>query len=305
MTVKIPLIDSHCHADAFSPKEWAVVVARALESNVRGGLSAGVWWDAFVRFLDSHKDWTTEVVFSCAEFSQLFSEDNRFRIMPCIGLHPMEIALRWRDTQGCFDLSRAEADVAAFLRTGRAYRNYVWAVGETGFDVAKDVVLGWSRKEEILKAQDFGFQASVALAVELGQPLVVHSRAAWAHTQKRIQEAKGNGLDKFMVHCYPGPASDLKWIEQLEGFAGFGGVLTWPDAKRMRESVKNSPLNVLLLETDSPDLSPILTDGTRPTRNEPVYLLEIARQAASLRQETFSELEGINFCNLTRFFSLK
>jgi TatD DNase family protein len=305
MTLKIPLIDAHFHADAFSPKEWAVVAERALASNVRGGLSAGVWWDAFVRLLDSHKDWTSEVVFSCAEFSQLFSDDNCFRIMPCIGLHPMEIALRWRDTQGCFDLTRAENDVAAFLKNGRAYRNYVWAVGETGFDVAKDVVLGWSRKEEILKAQDFGFRASVALAVELGRPLVVHSRAAWAHTQKQIQEAKGNGLDKFMVHCYPGPATDLKWMEQNEGFAGFGGVLTWPDAKRMRESVKNSPLNVLLLETDSPDLSPILSDGTRPNRNEPVYLLEIARQAAALRQETSSELEGINFCNLSRFFSLK
>lgn len=298
---RAPFIDAHAHANLFTCSQWADVVGRALAKNVRACLSAGVWWSEFRPFLDSHKAWIADRCLFRDEFSFLFSEPEKFWVFPCIGIHPMEVALRWRDLGGFFDVSAARREVDSFINCARQYSHFIWAIGETGFDCAKSVLMNWSSKQELLKAQDFAFEASLSLALELNRPLVVHSRSAWQQTRKRLDEAHTRGLKSFMLHCYSGHATDLQWLESRGGFAGFGGVLTWPQAQKMKNSVKAASDRVLLLETDSPDLAPILFDGVRPPINEPGFLFEIATVVAELRQQEISSLCEKNFNNLRRF----
>jgi len=297
-----PLIDAHCHPDAFGSDEWGDVVRRASKVGVRGCVAAGLWPDQFERLLKSHSAELVARVHTRAEFVALFQAPEEFHLMACLGLHPMEVARRWRLSSGEFARPMAERDVLFFVETARNYQALVWAVGEAGFDASEECLLGWSSKEQLLEAQDFAFEVSVKLAVELGVPLVVHSRCAWGHTLNRLQAAKKIGLGQFMVHCYPGSASDLQRLERMGGFASFGGVMTWPNAKRMREALRLAPSGSYLIETDSPDLAPAIAGFERIVRNEPKYLKPIAEVAAQLRGESLDDVIRSNFENLQRYF---
>lgn len=300
----IPLIDAHCHPEAYSPEDWSTVEQSALNAHVHGCLAAAIWWDSFTKLHRRFSSALLARVKSKETFISEFQSPSSFRILASIGLHPMEVARHWRNPSGFFDSSRAEQDIAFLRQIARSQRSFIWAVGETGFDASKECLLGWSSKAELLVAQDFAFLASVELAVELEVPLIIHSRAAWGHTLSRIREAKTSGLGKFMIHCYPGPASDLKELARLEGLASFGGVITWNQARRMREALVAASTDVFLVETDAPDLAPHLPHSSAPIRNEPQYLAEIVRVAAELRKETPENIAKMNLENLMRFFSL-
>jgi Tat protein secretion system quality control protein TatD with DNase activity len=294
------LIDTHAHSDAFSVPEWRQIVERALVQGVSGNLSAGVWWDQFDHLLAEFSDWILPRPAN-REKSLEFIGSSGYHIFPALGLHPMEIASRWRSVDGRFDTSRAETDAEKFFVRARKHRDVIWAVGETGFDASTSVVAGWCGKEELLDAQTFAFRNCVRLAVEFGLPLIIHSRSAWKKTQDAVDEALAQGVKTFMIHCYGGPPSDLLWIERRRGFASFGGVITRPDAHRVRQGITVCPADVLLFETDSPDLPPILADGHRPLKNEPQFLCDVIDCAAFLRQQSAVELRALNFKNFMRF----
>lgn len=302
MEFKPFLIDSHCHVDFLDPSQRAQILQRAWHEGVKGAVNAGVWWDSFETLLNELEAYVSSRVSSANEFDTLFSSDTCFRILPCLGLHPMEIASRWKDERGLFCMEQAEKDVKGLQDCSARNAGFIWAIGETGFDLSKNVLTGWAEKNELLKAQDYGFQACLELALRMGLPLVVHSRSAWQRTRERLSAAKQNGLSSFMVHCYGGPTEDLPWVASLGGFASFGGVMTWPDAKRMKEACRMCPEVSFLLETDAPDLAPVLPDGSRPDSNEPLRLKEIAVFAAELRCVSLDEISELNKRNLGRFF---
>jgi TatD family hydrolase len=296
-----PLIDAHCHPEAFARDEWKRVVESALQAGVQGCLAAGVWWDDFERLNSTCSTEVVDRVQSKVEFFRLFEDPTKFRVMASLGLHPMEIARRWRTESGDFDQCRAEQDAAEFCCVARAHSRLIWAIGETGFDASRDCLKGWRDKQQLLKAQDFGFEVCLAVALELSLPLILHSRAAWGHTLERLKTAQTKGLGKFMVHCYPGPASDLPLLRRIGGFASFGGVLTWPNAIRMREAMRLATQHEYLLETDSPDLAPVLPGSEQIVRNEPRYLSAILSAAAQLRGESREEVAQAHFKNLARY----
>lgn len=295
------LLDTHAHSDAFEVSVWAEVVERALARGVRGNLSAGVWWDQFERLMNQFKPWLVPRLGSADDLSAHLLNSERYAVLASIGLHPMEIAVRWVDASGKFDRTRAHLDVEEFKRSAQRHAPWIWAVGETGFDLSKDVHRSWCDKGELQSAQSFGFSACVDLAVELGLPLIIHSRSAWQATQNAVSAARMSGLQRFMVHCYSGPAEGLKWLEQCGGFASFGGVTTWPDAKKVHHNVSVCPSSVILFETDSPDMPPCLTDGRRPELNEPGYLPVVVEKASQLRGQTPAELVDVNRSNFLRF----
>jgi TatD family hydrolase len=301
MVLPVPLIDAHCHPDAFSSEEWVAVAQAALRAGVGGCIAAGVWWDDLERLLNTHSSETLPRVPRSEDFSELFGEQIGFRVMPCLGLHPMEIARRWKRAGGSFDPDAAERDAQSFVQTARTQCEYIWAIGETGFDASRECLSGWQSKEQLLEAQDYAFKVCVAIAVELNLPLVLHSRSAWGHTLKRLEQAKAEGLGNFMVHCYPGPGSDLVHLERMGGFASFGGVMSWPNAKRMKEAVRQASPGVYLLETDAPDLGPVLATGDRIVRNEPKYLRSIVGMAAEIRGQSDEEIVRASFANLKRY----
>ncbi|MFZ9518957.1 MAG: TatD family hydrolase [Silvanigrellaceae bacterium] len=295
------LFDTHAHADAFPLVEWRRVAETAWQKGVRGNLNAGVWWDQLRNLLANFSAWTVPLAKDAESFDDLLFHSSHYLILPCLGLHPMEVALRWHDETGKFDLGRARMDVENFKSEATSLRQWIWAVGETGFDCAKEVMAGWSSKEELLLAQQFAFDACIEVALELKRPIVVHSRSAWQRSMQAIEVALSQGLAGFMIHCYGGPAGDLQWVARHGGFASFGGVPTWSASKKAKESLRSCPDSVLLLETDSPDLPPELTCGGRPEWNEPQYLADILEFSGILRHQPQEKLSKSNYLNFRRF----
>ncbi len=298
------LFDTHAHTDAFDAVAWREVCARALSRGVRGNLSAGVWPAQTVALLKNFPDFVVPRVARCIDFLELLNSPDRYIVLPTLGLHPMEIATRWRTPDGLFDSMRAQEDVEQFCVLARKHRDVFWALGETGFDASALVRADWTHKDELLKAQHFAFDHCVKMAFELNLPIILHSRSAWQHTVEALNSVLKTGPLKFMIHCYGGPAGDLKWLAEKGGFASFGGVASWPDARKVQKALAECPESSLLFETDSPDLSPQLPDGQRPAPNEPQYLIEVVRVASRLRDQSFDELVNLNARNFFRFLGL-
>lgn len=298
-TNRVILIDTHAHADAFSAQRWRETCDRARQRGIRGCLSAGVWWDSFEKLL---VDFATDLIPHCEgrdSFQQALMRCEGLAILPALGLHPMEIARRWRAVDGTFDEAQAAVDVLQLRGVAERCRQWIWAVGETGFDASKSMLDGWLSKQELLRAQQFAFLECSRLATDFRLPLVIHSRSAWQQTRSSLETAIAGGVPNFMIHCYGGPAEDVYWLAKHRGFASFGGVLTWPEARKVRQAFFNCPTTAILFETDSPDLSPQLADGTRPHINEPSFLTDIISTAAEIKgvsSEELSELNWDNFC---------
>lgn len=296
--------DTHAHTDSFSANDWPEVASRAWHKGVRGNLSAGVWWDQCESLVERFSDWILPRCHDASDFKKVIVAAEKYCVLPCLGLHPMEVAERWRTLDGFFNRDLAESDAAELRRVANEQRHILWAMGETGFDAAKNVVSGWADRHELFRAQDFAFRACVELAIEMKLPLIIHSRSAWQKTKEAVTEARSRGLKNFMIHCYSGPANDLHWIAKSGGFASFGGVVTWPSASKVQQAVVMCPSESLLFETDSPDLAPVASDGSRPPRNEPQYLISVVQKVSALRGQSVGSLVEINFSNFSRFLFL-
>lgn len=295
------LFDTHAHSDAFTALEWEHVSQSAKAHGVIGNLSAGVWWDQFSKLTVDYSRWLLPRTQDAESLRSICAASNEYLVLPALGLHPMEIATRWKDSKGGFDKEKAIEDVDQFFAMAEHHAELIWAIGETGFDASADVKKDWLEKTHLLEAQQFAFESSVELALRFDRPLIIHSRSAWQHSVEALGKAFARGLKRFMIHCYSGPACDLPWVAQNGGFASFGGVLTWPTAKKVQQAFEQCPESALLLETDSPDLSPVLVDGQRPIPNEPRFLRDVLSKAAELRGQSVETVEQLNFENFLRF----
>ncbi len=167
-----------------------------------------------------------------------------------------------------------DADLAE-LRALAAHERCM-AIGETGLDFYRD---GAPRED-----QERAFAAQIALARELGKPLVIHTRAAEEATPAQLA-AEAEGVSVVM-HCFSMP-------EQLEeclrrGFAiSFAGNVTYPSATALAQAAALVPDERLLVETDAPYLTP---QAVRKERNQPAYVAYTAAFLATLRDVTLQEL---------------
>jgi TatD DNase family protein len=163
------------------------------------------------------------------------------------------------------------------------------AVGETGLD--------GHHGSETLREQRVLFDAQLALADELGYPVVVHSRGASDETAAALAPFAGT----VILHCF----SELELLEPaLERgyYVSFAGNVTYPRAEALRAAAARVPSDRLLAETDSPYLAPQPVRG-RP--NEPAHVLHTLAALAVARGETSDELETWIDANATAAFGLE
>jgi TatD DNase family protein len=139
------------------------------------------------------------------------------------------------------------------------------------------------------------------LARESRLPIVIHCREAWPDLTELIQahwESSGLG---GILHCFSGDRQDavkfLDWGFQIS----FAGNATYKKAENLREAAREIPLDRLLIETDSPYLAPVPYRGKR---NEPAFVIEVARTLATLRNLSVEEFGEIVVRNFERFFGL-
>ena len=166
------------------------------------------------------------------------------------------------------------------------------AVGEIGMD------LYWDKTH--IEAQRKAFRIQVQWAKELKLPIVIHAREAFQEIYEILDEENDDELTG-VFHCFTGTEKDAEKILSYGGFKiGLGGVLTYKNAK-VDEALKNVSLDHLVLETDSPYLSPVPHRGKR---NESAYLLHVAEKLADIYSVPLKEIEERTTKNAKELFNI-
>jgi TatD DNase family protein len=145
-------------------------------------------------------------------------------------------------------------------------------------------------------AQRRVFARQIAIAKELGLPLVVHSRNAECEALRLLEEAKFEGAVVF--HCFTGDADAAREIAARGYSISISGIVTFPKAGDLREIVKTFPAAQLFTETDAPYLAPIPHRGKT---NTPRWVVHVADAVAALRGVAVEELNAQIAANLARF----
>ena len=197
-------------------------------------------------------------------------------LAPAYGLHPLFLA---RHRRGHLQLLRER------LGDGRAV-----ALGEIGLDFYVE--------DLDRDLQRFYFEAQLALALELGLPVIVHARRAVEDVLLALRDASGL---RGVVHSFAGSAQQAERLYAMGFMLGIGGPVTYPRARRLRELVASMPAEFLLLETDAPDQP---NAGHQGARNEPARMLDTLQVVAGLRGESPEAVAAATTANACRLFGL-
>ncbi len=169
--------------------------------------------------------------------------------------------------------------------------NKVYAIGECGLDYY------WNKDNIDLQKRYFIYQ--IELAIKYNLPLVIHCREATSDMFEILNKYKGK--IKYVLHGYSGSLEMAKRFISIGAKIGIGGVVTFKNAKNVKEVVMNIDINDILLETDCPYLTPTPFRGKR---NEPSYLEHIALEIAVLKNITYSEVINITSNNSEELFGI-
>jgi TatD DNase family protein len=203
-------------------------------------------------------------------------------VFASVGRHPNGAA--GFDESAAADLRELAADDAAA------------AVGETGLDYYRD---GAPRDD-----QRRAFRAQIAIAREVGKPLVIHMRSGEGPESDAVADTlalladEADGVE-VILHCFSAMPERVAEVAGNGWYCSFAGNVTYPKAAELREAARLVPDELLLVETDSPFLAP---QSRRGKRNEPAFVVEAAREVAAARGIAYEELDELVEANARRLF---
>jgi TatD DNase family protein len=208
------------------------------------------------------------------------------------------------------DASKATDESFANLKDLMAHPKVV-AMGEIGLDYHYD----FSPRD----VQRSVFVRQLEIAAAGGKPIVIHTREAWEDTMAILKDPGGAGLSLpapaarrseqdggarspvlpfgGILHCFTGDEAQAREALELGFHLAFGGVVTFPTAEAVRQAALITPEDRLLLETDCPYLAPAPHRGKR---NEPAFVVEVARRLAELRGCPVEQIEAATTANFER-----
>ena len=205
---------------------------------------------------------------------------NKFEgVYAAIGVHPSEVK------------KMAKNDLKEIEKLAKDKK--VVAIGEIGLDFY------WDKDTIVQNEQVEYFEYQIDLANKLKLPIVIHSRDASEATLKVLQKHKPH--HGGIMHCYAGSLEMVKDFEKLGLLFGFGGVVTFKNALKAKEVVKNIDRNLYVLETDAPYLAPTPHRGEL---NHSKYLPLIAKEIANLRGTSIDEVIKDSDANFKRVFKI-
>ena len=172
-----------------------------------------------------------------------------------------------------------------------ALNKKIVAIGEIGLDYYWD--------KSFMETQKEVFRKQIRMANKLGLPIVVHDREAHKDTFDILKE-ENNG-SKILFHCFSGSVEFMRECVKEGWYIALGGVVTFKNSIKMKEVAQEVPLDKLVLETDSPYLTPVPYRG-KP--NKPAYVKYVAEEIARLRDISFEEIAQITSRNAEEFFNL-
>ena len=210
---------------------------------------------------------------------EMFSLADRHEgvLFPCLGLHPTSVDARWQEEMMLLE---------------RHLDRKIWAVGEIGMDCY------WSR--EFVKEQEEVFRTQLEMASRLSLPVIIHSRESTELILNVLKDCRHLDL-RGVFHAFSGSIETFRELQRLgDWYVGIGGVLTYKKAS-IAETVREIPMERILLETDSPYLTPVPFRGKR---NESAYIPHIASRLAELTGRTVEETAEITTDNAQKLFGI-
>lgn len=168
----------------------------------------------------------------------------------------------------------------------------VVAIGEIGLDYY------W--KEENKELQKKAFKRQIELANQLGLPIVIHTREAVMDTLEILKE--NEVIKKGVFHCCPLNRELVKEALKLGFYISFAGPVTFKNSKNAEEIIQMVPKDRMLIETDSPYLSP---EPLRGRRNDPRNVKYVAMKVADAKKLSLEEVAQLTFDNTKRIFAIK
>ena len=196
-----------------------------------------------------------------------------------LGIHPEEIR------------TVTDEDME-WLRKEAAANGKIAAIGEIGLDYYWD-------KDNKEQQKEF-FERQLVLAKELKKPVIVHSREAALDTYEVIK-ASADRDNSGVIHCFSYSKEEAKKYLDMGFYIGIGGVLTFKKAAKIREVVEYVPIDRILLETDCPYLAP---EPFRGKRNSSLYIPEVVKKIAEIKQLDYDEVIDITFKNGRRMYGI-
>jgi TatD DNase family protein len=256
------LIDSHAHLD-FEDFEQDLdsVIARAKGAGLERIICVGLW----------RAPGTFGNALALAEREPSF-------FTATVGVHPHEAS------------QVPEDDWALLAQLARDPR--VAAIGEMGLDFHYD--------RSPRPVQEQAFRRSLRLARDVAKPIVIHVREADEPCLRCLRE-EGIPAEGGVVHCFTGDAVAARAYLDLGLHISVSGIVTFKAAEAIRDAVRITPRDRLLVETDSPFLAPIPYRGKR---NEPAYVAHVAAKVAEVWGATPDEVARVTTENVKRLFRL-
>lgn len=265
------LIDTHCHLNfkAFT-EDVNNVINKAKEAGVDKIIIPGAKLDS------SEKAIVMAEKFNCC--------------YAAVGIHPHHSD----------ELMSIGSETIIKRLSGLLKNNRAVAIGEIGMDYHqyKDHPVIDSQTK-ILQKELFKLQLN--LAIENKLPVILHCRQAHDDLLLILNEDKYNGFLKGVFHCFDGSPEHLQSVLELGFYIGFDGNITYPENERLWRLAEAVPPEKLLIETDSPYLTPVPYRGTR---NEPRYLSYTLEKISLIKNIGKSQLEEITYNNALKLFSL-
>ena len=169
--------------------------------------------------------------------------------------------------------------------------NEVVAIGETGLDFYYDFVDKKTQKQR--------FEQQIILAKSVSKPLIIHCRDA---LDDLLEMLKYHAVDNFVMHCFTGDAAQAEQCLELGAYISYSGIVTFKNAQANQEAAKITPLERLLIETDSPYLTPVPFRG-KP--NNPGMVKYVAAKIAEIKQCELTDIARITTKNACEFFNIK
>jgi TatD DNase family protein len=257
--LSVEVMDSHCHLDISDDLNVDEAIKMAKSVGVSGIMQVGC--DV------ASSEWSVKT----AEEIQ--------SVLASVAIHPNEAPVIEKQF-GREGLIKAIKRIAELAQSPR-----VRAIGETGLDYFRTEAEG-------LVAQEFSFREHIQIANSLNKPVMVHDRDAHEDVLRILLEEKAN---QVVFHCYSADAEFAKKVTPHGWYLSFAGTVTFKNAPNLREALKVTPIEQILVETDAPFLTPM------PHRGQPnaSYLIPITLRfmavELALHEDTLAEAVRNNF----------
>lgn len=259
----MPLFDTHAHLDNQQLSDDALAV-------VTRANEAGV---TSMTAIGTDLPTSQKCVALANEFDGVYA---------AVGVHPT--TCHTDEVAGCWD------EIVSL-----ANQQSVVAIGETGLD------LHWDKTT--LDVQRTWFQQHIDLSFETGKPLVIHMRDCEQEIVSMLESSAIDGSINGIMHSFTGSLETAKRCMKLGMYISFAGMVTFKKSDELRAVAVEIPADRILIETDSPYLSPHPLRSKRP--NEPAYIVHTAACLADVRNISPEELGRITTKNAKRVFRIE